>query len=91
MDAHAEMARESGAPPALVQALRERRVIPIFSDGDGMYSAAFYKDWYSCTAPAQECRGRQLYYWAMFDIGHGVAGGPVLPFSTFLRRHQTGA
>lgn len=91
MDAHAEMARESGAPPALVQALRERRVIPNFSDGDGMYSAAFYKDWYTCTAPAQECQGRELYYWAMFDIGHGVAGGPVLPFSTFLRRHQMGA
>jgi CheY-like chemotaxis protein len=88
MDAHTEMARDSGAPPALVNALQKRRVIPNFSGGDGMYSAAFDRDWYNYTAPAQECHGRELYYWAMFDLERDVPAGPVAPYSAFLRQHQ---
>jgi len=90
MRAHYEMAHDSGAPPALLEALRERRVIPNFSggDGDGMYSDAFDDGWYNYTAPAQECRGRERYYWAMFDLNPALLDGPVAPLSAFLRRHQ---
>jgi len=90
MRAHYEMAHDSGAPPALLEALRERRVIPNFSggDGDGMYSDAFDDGWYNHTAPAQECRGRERYYWAMFDLDPALLDGPVAPLAAFLRRHQ---
>jgi CheY-like chemotaxis protein len=88
MQAHYEMACDSGAPPALLDALRERRVIPNFSGGDGMYSPAFDQGWYNHTAPAQECRGRERYYWAMFDLDPALLDGPVAPLSAFLRQHQ---
>jgi len=90
MRAHFEIACDNNAPPALLDALRERRVIPNFSggDGDGMYSKAFDAGWYNHTAPAQECRGRERYYWAMFDLDPAQLDGPVAPLSAFLRRHQ---
>jgi len=88
MQAHHEMARDSGAPQALLDALRTRRVIPNFSGGDGMYSAAFDDAWYNYTAPAQECQGRERYYWGMFDLDPATLDGPVEPFSAFLRKHQ---
>jgi len=88
MRAHYEMACDSGAPPALLDALRERRVIPNFSGGDGMYSNDFDQAWYNHTAPAQECIGRERYYWAMFDLDPSHLDGPVAPLSAFLRQHQ---
>ena len=88
MDTHIEVARDSGAQAALLNALRKRQVVPNFSGGDGMYSNAFDEGWYNHTAPAQECRGRERYYWAMFDLNPALLDGPVAPLSAFLRRHQ---
>jgi len=88
MDTHIEVARDSGAQAALLNALRKRQVVPNFSGGDGMYSPEFNQDWYNYTAPAQACRGREQYYWAMFDLPPGTPAGAVTPFSAFLRRHQ---
>ncbi len=85
MQAHLEMARDGGAPPALLEALEERVVIPNFTDGDGMYSARFGKDWYRHTAPAQVCEGHQRYYWAVFDLRPDFAPGRVSAFAGFLR------
>jgi len=85
MQAHLEMAYDSGAPPSLLEALEQRLIIPDFSAGDGMYSPAFGKDWFRYTAPARICEGRQRYYWAMFESRPGcVREGPV-SFAEYLR------
>jgi CheY-like chemotaxis protein len=84
MQSHLEMARDSGAPPALLAALEERLIIPDFSAGDGMYSHAFGKDWYRYPAAAQLCEGRQRYYWALFETGSGSAPQAAGSFADFL-------
>nr|WP_314539274.1 hypothetical protein [uncultured Massilia sp.] len=84
MGAHLEMARDSGAPPSLLEALERRVVIPNFSEGDGMYSPAFGKDWYRWTAPARICEGRQRYYWALFETRPGFLPQPA-SFADYLR------
>lgn len=86
MDAHYEMARDNDAPISLMTALEERRIIPNFGDGDGMYSPAFGKDWYKYCKPAQLCQGRKAYYWAVFDIEPGAPEGPT-SFRTFMHDH----
>lgn len=84
MQSHLEMARDSGAPPSLLQALEQRLIIPDFSAGDGMYSPAFGKDWFRYTAPARICEGRQRYYWAMFESRPGCLGEGAVAFAAFL-------
>lgn len=86
MQAHLEMARDSGAPPSLLEALERRVVIPNYSAGDGMYAPAFGKDWYRWTAPARVCEGRQRYYWALFEGRPGFLAEPVSSFADYLRR-----
>ncbi|MGO4478174.1 hypothetical protein AB4Z32_18170 [Massilia sp. 2TAF26] len=87
MNAHFEIALDGGAPASLLEALGQRRVVPNFSDGDGMYSPVRHKEWHRYTAPAQSCHGRELYYWAMFPLDPEFLDGPVESFSNFLRRH----
>ena len=82
MAAHAEMARDSGAPASLLDALERRLIIPDFSTGDGMYSPSFGRDWYRYTAAARICEGRQRYYWALFEAP-GFLREPVAPFAAF--------
>ena len=90
MNAQFEIALDGAAPRSLLEALEQRRVVPNFSDGDGMYSAVRHKEWHRFTAPAQTCHGRELYYWAMFGLDPGILEGPVESFAAFLRRHQGG-
>jgi CheY-like chemotaxis protein len=85
MNAHFEIALDGGAPRSLLEALEQRRVVPNFSDGDGMYSPVRHKEWHRFTAPAQICKGRETYYWAMFALDAEFLDGPVESFSTFLR------
>jgi CheY-like chemotaxis protein len=87
MNAHFEIALDGGAPASLLEALAERRVVPNFSDGDGMYSAVAHKEWHRFTAPAQTCHGRELYYWSLFALEPGVPDGAVESFAAFLRSH----
>lgn len=87
MNAHFEIALDGGAPPSLLEALEQRRVVPNFSDGDGMYSPVRHKEWHRFTAPAQSCHGREPYYWAMFALDPGILEGPVESFADFLRKH----
>lgn len=85
-----EMARDSAAPPALLQALQERRVIPYFSDpdGDGMYSASIGEHWYRyCTTP-NICHGSETYYWALFDLPPHLLAQPVPSHAQFLKAAQ---
>jgi CheY-like chemotaxis protein len=87
MNAHFEIALDGGAPPSLLEALEQRRVVPNFSDGDGMYSPVRHKEWHRFTSPALTCHGRELYYWAMFALDPDVLEGHVDSFADFLRRH----
>jgi CheY-like chemotaxis protein len=91
MNAQYEIALDGGAPPSLLEALEQRRVVPNFSDGDGMYSPVRHKEWHRFTAPAQTCHGRELYFWALFALEPGFLEGPVESFSSFLRGHAAAA
>jgi CheY-like chemotaxis protein len=86
MNAHFEIALDGGAPASLLEALEQRRVVPNFSDGDGMYSAVRHKEWHRFTAPAHTCQGRELYYWSMFALDPDLLEGPVESFAAFLRK-----
>ena len=57
MKAHYEVARDNEAPPSLLDALHERRVIPCFHDGDGMYTEAFADGWHKYIAAGAGCAG----------------------------------
>jgi CheY-like chemotaxis protein len=91
MNAHFEIALDGGAPASLLEALGQRRVVPNFSDGDGMYSPVRHKEWHRFTAPAQSRHGRELYYWAMFPLDPAFLDGPVESFSNFQRRYPGNA
>jgi CheY-like chemotaxis protein len=91
MNAHYEIALDGGAPPSLLEALRQRRVVPNFSDGDGMYSPLRHKEWHRFTSPALSCHGRELYYWAMFALDPELLQGRVESFADFLKRHPATA
>ncbi|MES3024148.1 MAG: response regulator [Pseudomonadota bacterium] len=88
MHSHLEMARDNDAPPSLLAALEERCIIPWFREGDGMYSNDFGGAWHKFCEPAQVCHGRQVYYWAVFELAPGDLPERAVAFSQFLREHQ---
>ena len=70
MQAQYEIARDSGAPRPLLQALEERRALPFFQHlgRDGMYDKSINGGWHAqCRAP-QICDGEETYYWALFEL-----------------------
>jgi CheY-like chemotaxis protein len=83
MDVHHEVARDNGAPRALLEAIDARCIIPFFRDGDGMYAETVGERWYRYCAPAQVCNGAQPYYWALFDLGASELPEPAAPFERF--------
>lgn len=91
MDAHHEVARDSGAPPSLLEAIDARCIIPFFRDGDGMYADTVGERWYRYCAPAQVCQGAQPYFWALFDLGPHELPEPVAPYATFRAGHRGAA
>ncbi|UGQ45257.1 response regulator [Massilia endophytica] len=90
MCSHYEIARDNDAPPSLLEALRERRVIPFFSQpgADGMYSAAVGEQWHRYCAAPQVCLGRETYYWALFDVPDHYLESPVYAFNEYLRAER---
>lgn len=82
-----EMARDSAAPPALLEALLEKRLIPYFSgpDSDGMYAASIGENWFRYCAPPQLCHGQEDYYWALFNLPPHLLAQPVLSHAQFLK------
>ena len=88
MQSHVEVACDDDAPPSLLDALRERCIVPWFRGGDGMYAQRFASGWHKYTAPAQRCRGAQDFYWALFPIEAGELDEPAHPFSAFLRERE---
>ena len=67
LQAQYEMARDSGAPPSLLAALEERRILPFFAP-DGMYSDAIGGAWHRYTRAPEVCVGSETYYWALFEL-----------------------
>ena len=88
MNAHYEIARDNAAPQSLLDALQERRVIPYFDDGDGMYTEAFANGWHKYVEAAQVCRGAQNYFWALFRLEPGVIANETYSYNEFLRTRQ---
>ncbi|MBA5605488.1 response regulator [Duganella sp. FT3S] len=93
MSAQYEIARDSEAPPSLLNALEERRVIPFFSDadGDGMYSSTVGEHWHRYCQPAQVCHGREAYYWALFPLPKHYFDGPLFSYAQFLQEQHAPA
>lgn len=91
LESHAEVARDSDAPPSLLAALEERRIIPWFRDGDGMYARELGKSWHKYIEAARLCRGQVNYYWALFRLAPGELAEPAVAFNDFLRSHQPAA
>lgn len=83
MDAHHEVARDSGAPPALLDALEARCIVPFFRNGDGMYADSVGERWYRYCEPARVCHGAQPYFWALFDLGAHELPEAAAPFAHF--------
>jgi CheY-like chemotaxis protein len=90
LHAQYEVARDSGAPPSLLLALEERRVLPFFPQrgSDGMYSDEVGDQWHRYCRTPQVCEGNDTYYWALFDLPSGFLEGEVAPFDKFLRSQR---
>jgi CheY-like chemotaxis protein len=91
MDAHHEVARDSGAPASLLEAIEARCIIPFFRHGDGMYADTVGERWYRYCEPARVCNGGQPYFWALFDLGAHELPQPAAPFSLFQAAHRGAA
>lgn len=89
LTAQFEIAQDQDAPPELLAALRELRLVAFFSDTGGTYLDTIGDDWLQYCLPPQVCRGRQDYYWGLFDFPPAYLPSPVFPFDAFLKK-QTG-
>jgi CheY-like chemotaxis protein len=90
LHAQYEVARDSGAPPSLLLALEERRVLPFFPHvgKDGMYTDEVGEHWHRyCRAP-QVCQGRDTWYWALFELPPRFLDGKPASFDKFLRSQR---
>ena len=85
-----EVAQDQDAPAEFLTALREFRLVPFFSDTYGMYQSVIAHDWLAYCLPPQICRGRQDYYWALFDLPSHYFPGPVYSYAEFLRDRVAG-
>jgi CheY-like chemotaxis protein len=89
LTAHYEIAVDQGAPAELLAALREFRLVPFFSDTGGMYLKDIGENWLSYCLPPRVCRGRNVYYWALFDLPLHYLQGPVYSYAEYLLDQQT--
>ncbi len=64
---HYESAGTYDAPLALLDGLRQARIVPFFWPGNGMYTPAC-RDWEQFCLPAQTYRGRETYRYALFSL-----------------------
>ena len=85
LTAQYEIAEDQGAPPELLNALRDHKLVPFFSDTGGMYLKEVGKNWLSYCLPPQVCQGGTTYYWALFDLPARFLQGPVYSQEDFLK------
>jgi CheY-like chemotaxis protein len=90
LTAQLEIAEDQGAPPQFLNALRERKLIPYFSDTGGMYLKEIGENWLSYCLPPQICQGRETYYWALFDLPTRYLQGSVYSYAEFSRDQAGG-
>ncbi len=83
LTSHYEIAADQGAPPQFLSALREKRVVPFFSDTGGIYLKEIGESWLSYCLPPQVCMGNENYYWALFDLPAHYLQGPVYSYAEF--------
>lgn len=77
LTAQYEIAEDQGAPVELLNALREHKLVPFFSDTGGMYLKEIGENWLSYCLPPQICQGATTYYWALFDLPARFLQKPV--------------
>lgn len=80
-----EVAQDQDAPSELLAALRELRLVSFFSDTGGMYQKEIGDDWLPYCLPPQIYRGREDYYWALFDLPRDYLRAPVYSYAQFLQ------
>lgn len=91
LTAHYEIALDQGAPQELLSGLKEFRLVPFFSDTAGTYLNEIGDAWLSYCLPPQVCRGRQTYYWALFDLPLHYLHGNVYSYAEYqLDRQASG-
>jgi hypothetical protein len=90
LHAQYEVARDSGAPPSLLLALEEKRVLPFFHHvgSDGMYSDKVGDQWHRFCRTPQICVGKDSWYWALFDLPPRFLDAPPASFDKFLRAQR---
>ncbi|MGH1352043.1 MAG: response regulator [Methyloligellaceae bacterium] len=64
MRAHYEIAEEYGAPPALLSALANNEVLPLFPTDTGYYNPIHARDWQQHIYPAQKIDDEKPLYFA---------------------------
>ncbi|MGO4328826.1 two-component system response regulator [Cupriavidus sp. 2TAF22] len=79
-----ESAEAYDAPAALIEGLREGRIVPFFWPGNGMYTPACI-DWEQYCLPAEHCAGREDYFYALFDLPRHLLQEPIVSFQDFLK------
>ncbi|HKB61034.1 MAG TPA: hypothetical protein VKC56_13435 [Gallionellaceae bacterium] len=90
LTAHYEIALDQGAPQELLSGLKEFRLVPFFSDTAGTYLKEIGDAWLSYCLPPQVCRGRQTYYWALFDLPAHYLQGHVYSYAEYQLDRQAG-
>lgn len=83
-----EVAQDQGAPAELLAALQAFKLVAFFSDTGGTYRDEIGNDWLPYCLPPQICRGRESYYWALFELPRDYLQGPVYSYSEFLLDRQ---
>ncbi|MCO4892116.1 MULTISPECIES: response regulator [Cupriavidus] len=78
-----ESAEAYDAPAALIEGLREGRLVPFFWPGNGMYTPACV-DWEQYCLPAERCEGREEFFYALFDLPRHLLQEPVVSLQSFL-------
>ena len=84
--AHAEIAECEHAPADLLEAMRQLRLVPFFSDTNGFYREHIGDDWLQYSLPPQITEGRETYYWALFELPRHYFQQPIHPYEKFLRQ-----
>ncbi|HEX5337391.1 MAG TPA: hypothetical protein VFW53_03035 [Gallionella sp.] len=88
MTAQFEIAQDQNAPPELLSALRDCKLVPFFSDTGGMYRDSIGQDWLQYCLPAQICQGQQTYYWSLFELPGHFLHDAIYSYEDFLREHD---
>lgn len=86
LEVQLEIAQDQEAPEELLEALRNHRLLPFFSDTGGMYLGEIGEDWLQYCLPPQICHGRQDYYWALFEFPSHYMAGNIVSYADALKQ-----